>query len=239
MVQKQNEKRKGRVKLMARVLAVDDDKDMLRLVRMALEKDGHQVDMVQDASSLNAESCRRYELLLLDVMMPGEDGFSFCRRIRSAVDCPILFLTAKAEEEALVQGFGLGADDYIKKPFSIVELRARVSAHLRREGRSPSHVLNRGGIRFDMQAKTAYAGEEALPLTKGEYAICEYLALHAGRVFTREQLYEAVFGFEAEGDASATAEHIKNIRGKLKKRELSPIETVWGVGYKWKKDDIR
>lgn len=224
---------------MARVLAVDDDGDMLALVRAALEKDGHQVDTEQDASLLDGEKCRRYELLLLDVMMPKEDGFSLCRRIRSEVDCPILFLTARAEEEALVQGFGLGADDYIKKPFSTVELRARVSAHLRREGRSPGHVINRGGVRFDMQAKTAYAGEDALGFTKGEYAICEYLALHAGRVFTKEQLYEAVFGFDAQGDASATAEHIKNIRAKLKKRELSPIETVWGVGYKWKKDSVR
>lgn len=221
---------------MPKLLVVDDDLDMLDLVRTALERDGHQVDIKAEAGAVKADKCRMYDLILVDVMMPGEDGFSFCRRIRHEVDCPILFLTAKAEDAALVQGFGLGADDYIKKPFSIAELRARVNAHLRREMRSPVYMMNRCGVRFDMQAKEAMAGSYTLPFTKGEYAICEHLALHAGQVFTKEQLYEAVFGFEAEGDSSAIAEHIKNIRGKLKVVDINPIETVWGVGYKWKKD---
>ena len=171
-------------------------------------------------------------------MMPGEDGFSLCSRIRSEVDCPILFLTAKAEEAALLQGFGLGADDYIKKPFSIAELRARVNAHLRREVRQPTHTLSRGGVRFNMQEKMAIVGEDTILFTKGEYAISEHLALHTGQVFTKEQLYEAVFGFDADGDSSAIVEHIKNIRAKLKVYNLNPIETVWGVGYKWRKDNI-
>lgn len=223
---------------MPKLLVVDDDLDMLALVRAALEKDGHQVDIEADAAAVQPARCQLYDLLLLDVMMPGEDGFSLCGRIRAEVDCPILFLTAKAEDAALVQGFGLGADDYIKKPFSIAELRARVNAHLRRELRQPASTLSRGGVRFDIQAKVAMAGEHTLPFTKGEYAICEHLALHAGRVFTKEQLYEAVFGFDAEGDSSAVAEHIKNIRVKLKAGGLSPIETVWGVGYKWSKDNV-
>jgi DNA-binding response OmpR family regulator len=120
---------------MPKVLVVDDDHDMLTLVRAALEKDGHQVDTEADAVVVQPARCRQYDLLLLDVMMPGEDGFSLSSRIRAEVDCPILFLTAKTEDAALVQGFGLGADDYIKKPFSIVELHARVNAHLRREVR--------------------------------------------------------------------------------------------------------
>jgi len=223
---------------MPKVLVVDDDHDMLTLVRAALEKDGHQVDTEADAAVVQPARCRQYDLLLFDVMMPGEDGFSLCSRIRTEVDCPILFLTAKAEEAALVQGFGVGADDYIKKPFSIVELRTRVNAHLRREVRQPTYTLNRGGVRFDMQAKVAFAGERVVPFTKGEYAICEYLALHAGQVFTKEQLYEAVFGIDAEGDSSAIAEHIKNIRAKLKADGLSPIETVWGVGYRWRKGSV-
>lgn len=222
---------------MPKLLVIDDDLDMLALVRTALEKDGYQVDTEANAASLQPARCRLYDLLLLDVMMPGEDGFSFCRRIRTEVDCPILFLTAKAEDSALVQGFGLGADDYIKKPFSIAELRARVGAHLRREVRQPTHILRRGIVHFDIQAKTAFAGEHTLPFTKGEYAICEHLALHAGQVFTKEQLYEAVFGFDAEGDPSAVAEHIKNIRAKLKAHGISPIDTIWGVGYKWRKNE--
>ena len=223
---------------MSKLLVVDDDFNMLDLVRAALENDGHQVDTEADPATVQPARCQMYDLLLLDVMMPGEDGFSLCRRIRFEVDCPILFLTAKAEEAALVQGFGLGADDYIRKPFSIAELCARVNAHLRREVRQPIRTLNRGGVRFDMQAKVAMIGEETLPFTKGEYAICEHMALHSGQVFTKEQLYEAVFGFDAEGDPSAIAEHIKNIRAKLKSDGLSPIETVWGVGYKWRKDDV-
>lgn len=223
---------------MPKLLVVDDDLDMLALVRAALEKDGHQVDTEANAAALQPARCRLYDLILLDVMMPNEDGFSLCQRIRDEVDCPILFLTAKSDEVSLVQGFGLGADDYIKKPFSIAELRARVNAHLRREVRQPTHTFSRCGIRFDMQAKVAMAGQHTLPFTKGEYAICEYLALHAGQVFTKEQLYEAVFGFDAEGDSSAIAEHIKNIRAKLKADGLNPIETVWGVGYKWQKSSI-
>lgn len=223
---------------MSKLLVVDDDLNMLDLVRAALENDGHQVDTEADSTAVQPDRCRLYDLLLLDVMMPGEDGFSLCSRIRAEVDCPILFLTAKAEDAALVRGFGLGADDYIKKPFSIAELCARVNAHLRREVRQPIRTLNRGGVRFDMQAKVASAGEHTLPFTKGEYAICEHLALHAGQVFTKEQLYEAVFGFDAEGDPSSIAEHIKNIRAKLKSGGLSPVETVWGVGYKWRKDSV-
>lgn len=221
---------------MPKLLVVDDDLDMLALVRAALEKDGYQVDTEANAAALQPARCQLYDLLLLDVMMPGEDGFSFCRRIRAEVDCPILFLTARAEDAALVQGFGLGADDYIKKPFSIAELRARIKAHLRREVRQPTRTLSRGGVRFDIQAKMAIAGEHTLPFTKSEYAICEHLAMHAGQVFTKEQLYEAVFGFDAEGDSSAVAEHIKNIRAKLKADGICPIETVWGVGYKWRKN---
>jgi DNA-binding response OmpR family regulator len=224
---------------MPNILVVDDDLDMLALVRTALEKDGHRVDTEASAAYVQPTRCRLYDLLLLDVMMPGEDGFSLCGRIRAEVDCPIIFLTAKAGDSAVVQGFGLGADDYIKKPFSIAELRARVNAHLRRETRQPTHTLNRGGVRFNMLEKVAISDEHTLPFTKGEYTICEYLALHVGQVFTKEQLYEAVFGFDAEGDSSAIAEHIKNIRAKLKLGGLSPIETVWGVGYKWRKDSVR
>ena len=223
---------------MAKILVVDDDADMRNLVYTALTRDGHQVDREENSTQLSPACCRQYDLLLLDVMMPWEDGFSLCRRIRREVDCPILFLTAKTEETALVQGFGLGADDYIKKPFSLAELRARVNAHLRREMRQPIHTLHRGGVCFDLQAKTASVKDQPLSFTKGEYAICEYLALHAGQVFTKELLYEAVFGFDAEGNASAIAEHIKNIRAKLKIRDLNPIETVWGVGYKWQKENL-
>lgn len=224
---------------MAKILVVDDDGDMLRLVATALEREGHAVATETTALVVTPKKCRMYDLLLLDVMMSGEDGFALCQRIRGDVDCPILFLTAKTEDEAVVRGLGLGADDYIKKPFSVTELRARVSAHLRREARQPVHAFARGGVRFNLSEKTAYAGEKAIPFTKSEYAISEYLSEYAGQVFTKEQLYEAIWGYEGDGDAAAIAEHIKNIRAKLKTFDLAPIETVWGVGYKWKKDIVQ
>ena len=222
---------------MAKILAVDDDLDMLTLICAALQRDGHQVDTESDTAAVQPERCRLYDLLLFDIMMPKEDEFSLLRRIRTEVDCPILFLTAKTGDAALVQGLGLGADDYIKKPFSIAELCARVNAHLRREKRQPVHTLIRGKIHFDLQAKKLTAKDHPVPLTKGEYAICEYLALHIGQIFTKEQIYENVFGFDAEGDSSVIAMHIKNIRAKLKEYDTAPIETVWGVGYKWKKEN--
>ncbi|MBS7526848.1 response regulator transcription factor [Fusibacter paucivorans] len=224
---------------MIKILVIDDDCQMLELICDALEQSGYYVEGESNPLLVDSKRCQQYDLLLLDVMMPVEDGFSLCTRIRDSVDCPILFLTAKTEETALIKGFGLGADDYIKKPFSIGELRARVNAHLRREDRQPNHAMTRGGVRFNMHAKEAVVGETAILLTKSEYAISEYLALHAGQVFTKDQLYEAIFGYDAEGEPSAIAEHIKNIRGKLKTVGLNPIETVWGVGYKWQKENAR
>ena len=165
--------------------------------------------------------------------MPEEDGFATCRRIRALAACPILFLTAKTEEADVLTGLGLGGDDYLSKPFRIAELRARVAAHLRRESRAPRSRIRRGGLDFDLEERAVYCGEEPLHLTRGEYAICAHLAAHPAQTFTKEQIYEAVFGFDGTADSSAITEHIKNIRAKLRAVGLSPIQTVWGVGYKW------
>ena len=154
-------------------------------------------------------------------------------RIRALAACPILFLTAKTEEADVLTGLGLGGDDYLSKPFRIAELRARVAAHLRRESRAPRSRIRRGGLDFDLEERAVYCGEEPLHLTRGEYAICAHLAAHPAQTFTKEQIYEAVFGFDGTADSSAITEHIKNIRAKLRAVGLSPIQTVWGVGYKW------
>ena len=219
---------------MAHILAVDDDADLRALLKTALERDGHQVTALPSGGAVTAEHCRWADCILLDVMMPGEDGFATCRRVRSLADCPILFLTAKTEEADVLTGLGLGGDDYLTKPFRVAELRARVAAHLRREGRTPRTRLRRGGLDFDLGERAVYAGETPVRLTRGEYAICAHLATHPGQTFTKEQLYEAVFGFDGTGEDSAVTEHIKNIRAKLRAVGESPIETVWGVGYKWK-----
>lgn len=218
---------------MAHILVVDDDKDLCALLRTALERDGHQVSTRLSGREVDESACRWADCILLDVMMPGEDGFALCRRIRGLADCPILFLTAKTEEADVLTGLGLGGDDYLSKPFRIAELRARVAAHLRRESRAPRSRIRRGGLDFDLEERAVYCGEEPLHLTRGEYAICAHLAAHPAQTFTKEQIYEAVFGFDGTADSSAITEHIKNIRAKLRAVGLSPIQTVWGVGYKW------
>lgn len=219
---------------MCRILAVDDDQGILAVIRKALEKEGYLVDTLDDPEKINSERLSDYQLILLDVMMPGTDGFTVCRRIREQVDCPILFVTAKTEEGDLITGFGLGADDYIRKPFGLGELRARVAAHLRRENREKRHRITLGDLEFSLQSKEIYCQGKQIPLTKSEYAICEYLALNRGQVFSKERIYEHVFGYDGESDSSAITEHVKNIRAKLQKVGVSPVETVWGIGYKWK-----
>lgn len=219
---------------MAHILAVDDDAAILALIKNALQKDGHEVTCRAEVSEELKEHLLSYDLLLLDVMLPGVDGFTFCREIRNLVDCPILFLTAKSLEEDVDFGFSTGADDYIKKPFSIVELRARVKAHLRREQREKTAGFCVSGIRFLLEKKEVRAGETVIPFTKSEYEIGLLLARNHGQIFSREQIYENVFGYEGESDVSAITEHIKNIRRKFTAAGAAPIETVWGIGYRWK-----
>lgn len=219
---------------MARILAIDDDAAILVLIKNALQKEGHHVTCCEQITDELKEQSLPYDLILLDVMMPGTDGYTFCREIRDHVDCPILFLTAKSMEEDVDFGFSLGADDYIKKPFSIIELRARVNAHLRREQREKHSCLSLSGIRFFLSAKEIRINDEKLPFTKSEYEISLFLARNHGQVFSREQIYEAVFGYDGESDDSAITEHIKNIRRKFASAGAAPIETVWGIGYRWK-----
>ena len=218
---------------MAHILVIDDEVAMLQLIKRVLEKDGHCLTLQANAKSALDMDFRRYDLILLDIMMPDIDGFELCDQIRPRVDCPIIFLTAKTQEADVVRGLGLGGDDYITKPFSTNELRARINAHLRRDTREKKYAVSISSVTFYLNAKKAEVNSIGLPLTKSEYEICEYLALHRGQVFSREQIYEAVFGFDGESDDSVISTHIKNIRAKMATVELSPIETVWGVGYKW------
>ena len=226
---------------MANILAVDDNPELCALIRTALERDGHRVETRLSGAALTEEHCRWADCILLDVMMPGEDGFAVCRRIRSLTEAPILFLSARTDEPAVLEGLGIGADDYLAKPFRVAELRARVAAHLRRQNRVPLHRMVRGGVSFDMAAKCAEVGELPLPLTRAEYAICEHLALYAGQTFTKEQIYEAVFGIDGTADDTAVTQHIKNIRAKLRAAGIGAPETllrtVWGVGYQWKSEN--
>ncbi|MGM0214877.1 response regulator transcription factor [Enterococcus sp. AZ109] len=222
---------------MAQILAIDDDREILTFIKTALEREGHQVMTATSTSEVTPAKMTFAELILLDVMMPDEDGFTYCQRVRQLVDCPILFVTARTAESDLIHGLGLGADDYIQKPFSVGELRARVTAHLRRESRPHRHVLHVGSFILDLSGQQVLYQESPLPLTKSEYAICAHFMEHVGQVFSKTQLYEAVFGYEGVSEESVIVEHIKNIRAKLKKVGLEPIETVWGIGYRWQKEN--
>ena len=223
---------------MASILAVEDDILLLQLIRKILERDGHRVTAVNDPLEVRKLSLSDYSLILLDVMMPGIDGFSLCREIRDLADCPIVFLTAKSGEADVLLGLGLGGDDYLKKPFGAEEIRARVNAHLRREQREKKNAVEVSGFRFYLGAKQMEKDGQVLPLTKGEYAICEYLALHHGQTLSKEQIYEGVFGYDAEGDSSVIAMHVKNIRQKAEDFGKIPIQTVWGIGYTWKEKEV-
>ncbi len=218
---------------MAAILAIDDEPAILDMIQNILGKDGHLVTGLTKPDDLDLKKVNSFDLILLDIMMPGVDGFTLCKELRSLVDCPIIFLTAKSEENSLVNGLALGADDYICKPFGVMELRARISAHLRRERREHFARLSFENASFNISAKQLSVKNRTVPLTKGEYEICEFLARNQGQVFSKEQIFEKVFGFDSDSNDNTIATHVKNIRTKLQNFQYAPIKTVWGIGYKW------
>lgn len=223
---------------MKRILIVDDASDILEMLGDVLEAEGYAVQKALSGEEAIAYAETHPDLILLDVTMPEPDGLSVCRTIRSFVDCPILFLTARISEQDKIRGFQAGGDDYILKPFSIDELLARVDAHLRRDERhqTAARIHFTGGLTIDYTARAVYYRDKALSLTRKEFDIIELLSLYAGQVFDKERIYDRIWGLDSEGDSSVIAEHIRRIRAKLGSAGLdNPIDTVWGVGYKWKK----
>lgn len=176
------------------------------------------------------------DVILLDINMPEMDGYEVCKRIREYVSCPILFLTARIEEEDKVKGFRLGGDDYIEKPFSLVELKERVAAHIRRQQRMTQQetVGFLGIFTISYSGRQVLCGSKVVRLTKTEYEIVEFLSLNKNHVFTKEMIYERLWGFDKDGESSIITEHIRRIRQKFRHfSEETIIETVWGVGYRW------
>ncbi len=218
---------------MAHLLAIDDEQAILDALSRILSRDGHEVTCLVDSLQAERVDLAPYDLIICDVMMPGLDGFELVRRIRPTFDGPILFLTAKVAEDDAVMGYGLGADDYIRKPFGAAELRAKVAAHLRRERREHTHALGFGNIRFDLNARQTFVGEHVVPLTPTEYEICELLARRRGQVLSRAQIREAALGWESDADDTAISMHMSRARKKFAALGSDPIATVWGMGYKW------
>ncbi|MGO4987891.1 response regulator transcription factor [Gallicola sp. Sow4_E12] len=223
---------------MHKLLILEDEMELSQIMKKALEKDGYQVTVWESAAKKQISDFENFDLILLDIMMPEIDGFTVMKKIREKLDIPILFATAKVLDQDIVEGFRLGADDYIKKPFSLVELRARVSAHLRRENREKHQFIRDDTYSFDISERVVTGiveGEEKkISLTKSEYDISLHLFRHKGQVFTLESILESVFGYDSESNEGAIRVHIKNIRDKFGEIQLDPIKTVWGVGYKWR-----
>lgn len=225
----------------ARILVADDDRKLAALVRLYLERAGHSVVSVHDGKAALAE-CRRREpdLAVLDIMMPALDGHDVCHVLRSEGDVPIIFLTARASEDDLVQGLGLGADDYVTKPFSPRELVARVEAVLRRRRPEPEGAVTRvGSLVLDEDRHEVTLAGRPVPCTPAEFRILRELVTHPSRVFTRQRLLEAAFGFDHDALERTVDVHVMNLRRKLERDPATPehLVTVYGVGYKYVPDE--
>lgn len=221
---------------MSKILVADDEPDIVNLLRDYFEINGYEVLMALNGSEALKQAAKDPDLILLDISMPDVDGLEVCTRIRDFVSCPILFLTAKVEETDKINGFRVGGDDYIVKPFSIDELGARVLAHLRREERhqTKTRIKFMDNLVIDYTTRTVYYNKTPLSFVKKEFDIIELLSMNNGQVFDKEHIYERVWGWDSEGDSSVVTEHIRRIRGKLSESGCKIyIETVWGVGYKW------
>ncbi|SDA28183.1 DNA-binding response regulator, OmpR family, contains REC and winged-helix (wHTH) domain [Ruminococcus sp. YE71] len=221
---------------MYKILIADDEPDVVSLVQDYFELNGYHVMTASDGLSAVEQASKKPDIILLDINMPHADGIEVCKRIRDHVSCPIVFLTARIEDSDKIAGFAAGGDDYIIKPFSLDELGARVAAHIRRDQRdSAKHdVLMNGNLTIDYSTKTVTVGGKTVDLAKKEFQILELLSVNAGQIYDKERIYEKIWGFDAEGDSSVVAEHIRRLRSKLAKvGEDKHIETVWGIGYKW------
>lgn len=221
-----------------KILLVDDDKDLLKMLDRYFSIKNYLIITASNGIEAMEKVKENPDIILLDINMPKLDGLEVCRQIRDKISCPIIFLTAKAEEQDRVNGLLLGGDDYILKPFSLKELEARIIAHLKREERHnrKAKYQFKEGLIIDYTGKYVQINGVDLKLTKTEYEIIEFLSMNPGQVFDKERIYERVCGYDAEGDSRGITELIRRIRKKLLDyTETEFIETVWGIGYRWKK----
>lgn len=232
---------------MAHVLVVDDEKNMRSLLRIYLSKEGFEVTEARDGlEALNQLSKGGFDLVILDIMMPGMDGLEVCQKIREASQIPILMLTARSETKEKVQGLKLGADDYLVKPVDSEELIARVYALLRRASlyspnSDPSNVIRYLEMHIEPDNRQVTVSHVLIELTPKEFDLLHYLAIRPRKVITREILLDQIWGLDYTGDIRTVDTHVKNVREKLRKAGLThiPIQTVWGIGYKFQGIDVK
>ncbi|QDW73475.1 response regulator transcription factor [Lachnospiraceae bacterium KGMB03038] len=222
-----------------KVLVVDDEKLIVKGIRYSLEQDGMEVDCAYDGEeALKLARENDYDILLLDVMLPKHDGFEVCQQIREFSDVPIVMLTAKGDDMDKILGLEYGADDYITKPFNILEVKARIKAIMRRTGKRHEEkdsrkVVIKGDMKIDCESRRVIIGEREINLTAKEFDLLELLATNPGKVYSRENLLNIVWGYEYPGDARTVDVHIRRLREKIEANPSDPkyVYTKWGVGY--------
>ncbi|MGF7010426.1 two-component system response regulator VicR [Lachnospiraceae bacterium PF1-22] len=222
-----------------RVLVVDDEKLILKGIRFSLEQDDMQVDTAMDGeAALELAQDNSYDIILLDVMLPKMNGLEVCQQIREFSDVPIIMLTAKGEDMDKILGLDYGADDYVTKPFNILEVKARMKAIMRRTEKSENkgskkRVIEKAGMRIDCDSHSVFIGENEINLTAKEFDLIELLALNPNKVYSREELLNIVWGYEYPGDVRTVDVHIRRLREKIEKNPSDPkyVHTKWGVGY--------
>lgn len=217
-----------------RILAVDDDLGILRLIKKVLEYEGYEVETRSDVTEMDLCDFKDFDLILLDIMMPVS-GLEICQMIREQISVPICFITAKDMDEDLIAGVNAGADDYIRKPFTMQELLARVKMHLRREERSKGsvHQLVSGDMLIDRESKEVFLKGEKLPFTKREFELVYLLASHPRKVYSVEELYTYLYPQSSDALLRSISEFVYQIRQKCKPYGINPIKTMYGGGYQW------
>ena len=228
---------------MAKILIIEDEVAIGELEKDYLELAGFEVMLVEDGyKGLLAALGENVQLIILDLMLPGIDGFEICKKIREEKDIPILMVSAKKEDIDKIRGLGLGADDYMTKPFSPSELVARVKAHLARYERlvkshaKENEIIEIRGMKIDKTARRVYVNGEEKILTTKEFDLLSFLATHPERVYTKDELFREIWDMESFGDIATVTVHIKKIREKIEENAANPqyIETIWGKGYRFK-----
>ncbi len=225
-----------------RVLVVDDEKLIVKGIRFSLLQDGLEVDCAYDGEeALEMAKANEYDMILLDVMLPKMDGFEVCQQIREFSDVPIIMLTAKGDDMDKILGLDYGADDYITKPFNILEVKARIKAIMRRGRKKdiqevPGNVLEKHDMKIDRENRRVFIEGEEINLTTKEFDVLELLATNPDKVYSREQLLKLVWGSDYPGDARTVDVHIRRLREKIEKLPSNPkyVYTKWGVGYYFK-----
>jgi len=234
------------MEVIMRILVIEDDKSIAELERDYLEINGYECDIASDGETgLNMALHNEYALVILDIMLPGIDGFELCSRFRAQSDTPVIILSAKKDDIDKVRGLGLGADDYMTKPFSPNELMARVKSHIARYDRLTGNGGSKAGqnkmlkirdLEIDKDSRRVFVSGEEKIMPAKEYDLLLFLAENPNRVFSKEHIFDRIWGMDAIGDVSTVTVHIRRLREKIESDmdNLQYIETVWGVGYRFK-----